>query len=334
MSIIVDFFRRFFWGDILADAPPGTGFVTCRIVKPDGSKARGQIIVFMLWQDGGWGQFVKLNGSGSARLPSLSLRECEDYFCYLRNQDGYWITRDPDFIRKGARIQLEPGGRVKIRWIGTGLPPDIFSFESELLPEFSDGLYSTESDLFQRPPGPFIVSALSSSCSADAIMRHNRYGVLAAGETVDLELGKTVMDYEIKCLLPQNLPDDLKLTLSLQADPKPNSKIPPYFCMIRNQSDQEGVRRMAEEGAEQLSLLNWPIDADGTFRFLADEAWAKVVISAKRGNRFFPLQSVEFGAGEVRTKTVDLQTCEPLAELMTQMESPRIAADSQEEANL
>ncbi len=315
MSVIADFFRRFFSGDAPVDPPPGTGFVACRIVKPDGSKARGQINVFMLWQDGGWGQLVKLNGSGSARLPSLSLRECEDYFCYLRNRDGYWITRDPDFIRKGARIQLEPGGRVNVRWAGAGLPLDIFSFESELLPEFSDGLHSIESDPLQRPPGPFIVGALSSSCSGHSIMRDTKYGILGAGETVDLELGKTVRDYEIRCLLPQNLPDDLKLTLSLQADPKPNSKIPPYFCMIRNQSDQEGVRRMAEEGAEQLSLLNWPIDADGTFRFLADEAWAKVVISARRGGRVLPLQSVEFGAGKARMKTVDLQTSEPLAEL-------------------
>lgn len=315
MSIIADFFRRFFLRGIPADAPPGTGFVTCRIVKPDGSKARGQINVFMLWQGGGWGHLVKLTGGGGARLPAVSLREGEDYFCYLRSRDGYWITRDPDFIRKGARIQLAPGGRVKIRWIGTGLPPDIFSFECELLPEFSDGLYSTESDLFQRPPGPFIVSSLSSSCSDDAIMRHNRYGVLGAGETVDLELGKTVRDYEIRCLLPQNLPDDLILTLSLQADPNRNSKVPPYFCLIRNPFDQEEVRRMAEEGAEQLSILNWPIDAGGTFRFLADEAWAKVVISGGRGGRVLPLQSVEFGADEARTKTVDLQTSEPLGEL-------------------
>lgn len=313
MSIIADFFRRFFSRGTPANVPPGTEFVGCRIVKPDGSKARGQINAYMSWKDRSWGHFLKLTGRGTARLPAVSLRESEDYFCYLRNRDGYWITRDPDFIRKGARIQLAPGGRVKVRWIGSGLPPDIFSFESELLSEFSDGLHY--SDPLQRPPGPFIVDALSSSCSSNSIMRHTKYGILGAGETVDLELGKTVRDYEIRCLLPQKLPDDLNFTLSLQADPNRNSKVPPYFCLIRNQSDQEEVRRMAEEGAELFSLENWPIDADGTFRFIAAKTWAKVIISARRGDRVLPLQSVEFGAGEARTKTVDLQTSEPLGEL-------------------
>ncbi len=301
------------------DIPPEAVPVTCQIIKPGGTNASGQIDVSIFWDKFSFGRLMEPNTNGMVVLPAMPPKyqngQPQEYFCYISNKDGYWATRDSSLVQKGAKIQLEPGGWINVRWAGSGLPLNNFSFESYLFPEFSSGLNSTYNSPLQRTPGPFIINALPSSYSNDTIARYTKYGVLEAGKTVTLELGKTIKDYEIKCLLPQNLPNDLKLTLSLLVNPDQNSKIKPYF-RLNNKSGQEEIRRRAEAGIEEFHLENWPIDANGTFRFIADETWAKVIITAKRGNRVLPLQFVEFDMDGARTKTIDLQNNESLLKLV------------------
>ena len=300
--------------------PPGSKLVRCKILKPDGTPASGKISVSMHWEKGNFGELITLGYNGAAMLPSVSSNlshlELKEYFCYMDSTDGYLAIRDPNLIQKGAKLTLSLGGKVNASWVGSGPRLDNLSFESYLSP-VTHGLSSSYVDSqgkvvymqsipAQRPPGPFIIHGLLSSNEYKGVdIKYVKWGIVKAGETINLELGKHIRSYEIKCLLPQNLPKGLKITLSLQPNPDKSSKVIPYLSLLEHLGKEEITRR-SEKGIEEFYFKDWPL-IDECFKFIADENWAKVNIKAQQGKESHLLQAVEFCIDEPQTKTVDLR---------------------------
>ncbi|MDR0933359.1 MAG: hypothetical protein LBM70_10135 [Victivallales bacterium] len=288
---------------------PGTQLVACRIVKPDGSDVKDSIYTSIMLENGTWSRFVQPDLFGKFSLPAINSQDKntppKEYFCYISNANGYFVTTDSSLIHENSTIKLKSGGLVNILWMGSNLSTGIFSFESYSVPQLSSGISPDYRDLAQRPPGPFVIGKLIPGG------RYTKYGMLKADETITLELGKSFRNYEIICLLPPNLPKDLRLFLSLQANPAWDSEIKPYFFLF-SESARKKIPDIAEEGLEIFFINDLPIDNDGGFRFIADENWAKVTVFAKRENEILPLQNVEFNLNEDRRKTVDLRDNEQL----------------------
>lgn len=289
--------------------------VFCRLLAPDGRPVRKRVSVTIHFGRRCGGGDVSPGLRGRCCLPAVLSAESagENYFCYITGEEGYFVTREWNLIRKGAVLRLSQGGRIEARWRGQGEKPEIVSLDSGMAPESSlrivvdreDGAPETE----QFPPGPFILHALfpASSEPGTAVAHYVKWGEIRSGETVTMDVGKGLKVYEIACLLPESLPDDVKLTLSLSCDLNSIT----YMCLAGRQIGQAEIAARAAAGFEGWSFSGWPLK-EGRFRFLAREDRAKVEIMRQCGERADCLQAVEFAVGEPRVRTVDLRDHELL----------------------
>ncbi len=318
------FLKRFFYpfrmehGDISSSC---VKFVNCKILKPDGSPSSGYINVWIntaLDEPFSWNKMDFPGWRGRLRFPAIDPDSITgDYTCYIKSHDGCLVLHDHTIIKEGATIQLETGGRIAPYWAGGEPYPCHFSIEC------TDTCFVEGTDYFnsfdkyaremQYPPGPYCFSSIGyyeTFLKPDfrSKLRCNKWGTLKPGQVNLIEVGWNLKGYEITCILPENMPESLKLSLNLLPERDLNQLWGGFVPFINAKFNIEADKKVAGE-VEEWYFEDLPLK-DGAFRFVADKDGCSLAVILSCGDddeNKKQIATVEFKKGESRKQTLDLR---------------------------